>query len=69
MASEIGRATPPEAAPAARAMNAEPEQADDFLRIVPRARAENERCKIDHPAKGPAPPESIFFSVPVGVRA
>ena len=45
MASEIDRATPPEAAPAARAMNAEPEQADDFLLIVSRARAENERCK------------------------
>ena len=25
--------------------------------------------RINHPAKGPAPPESILFSVPVGVRA
>ena len=24
---------------------------------------------INHPAKGPAPPDSILFSVPVGVRA
>ena len=35
----------------------------------PPPRGDCDKSNINHPAKGPAPPSSIFFSVPVGVHA